>query len=52
MEKPSKEKALSEGETVKAPGFRPCKPLLSVAREDRDGGSRYRASKMSGFPDN
>ena len=36
---------------MKALRYLLCKPLPSVARDDRDGSSRYRASKMSLFQD-
>ena len=47
MSKPSRGKTRSEKGTVQALRSEVCKPLISAAREDRDGSSRYRASKMS-----
>ncbi len=41
----------SEREPVKALGG-PLQATSSVARDDRDGSSRYRASKMSGYRTN
>ena len=45
MRKPSKGEVLSERGTVKALGLT-LQATSSVAREDRDGSSRYRAAKM------
>ena len=46
MRKPSKGETFSEGEQVQAPGVT-LSATSCVARDDRDGCSRYRASKMS-----
>lgn len=48
MRKPIGKSRCSEGEMVKAPA-RESKRHFQVAREDRDGCSRYRAPEMSGF---
>lgn len=46
MRKPSGGKAQSERELVKALGLT-LQAISSVARDDRDGRSRYRAAKIS-----
>lgn len=48
LRKPSKGEVPSERGTVKALGLT-LQATSCVARDDRDGGSRYRASKMSDF---
>ena len=47
MRKPSRGDIQSERGTVKALVDQSLQATSSVAREDRDGCSRYRASKMS-----
>ena len=44
--KPSIRKVFSERGLVRALCRKFCKPLILVARDDRDGCSRYRAAKM------
>ena len=47
MRKPSRGNACSERGSVKALGGQILQAIFSVARDDRDGCSRYRATKMS-----
>ena len=47
MRKPSRGAIHSEREVVKALDVQNLQAISSVAREDRDGSSRYRASQMS-----
>lgn len=51
MRKPSRGDIQSERGTVKALVDQSLQATSSVAREDRDGCSRYRASKMSVYAD-
>ena len=51
MRKPSREVIHSERGPVKALVVQNLQAISSVAREDRDGSSRYRASKISAFED-
>ena len=51
MRKPSRGVIQSERETVKALGDRNLHAISCVARDDRDGCSRYRASKISATAD-
>ena len=46
MRKPSKYRPLSERGDGESPLRKPLQATFCVAREDRDGCSRYRASKM------
>ena len=47
MRKPSRGNACSERGSVKALGGQILQAISCVARDDRDGRSRYRAAKMS-----
>ena len=49
MRKLSKEVTLSERGDGESPLRKTLQATFCVAREDRDGGSRYRASKMPAF---
>ena len=47
MRKPSRGNACSERGSVKALGGQILQAISCVARDDRDGRSRYRAAKIS-----